>query len=76
MQRRSSAASGYVLYGAATALVYTGGAGVDGFVLDPGIGEILLSHPGIRCPHTGSCYNIKRGNARFAGAASARAARL
>ena len=31
-------------------LVYTSGAGVHGFTLDPGIGEFLLSHPDIRIP--------------------------
>ena len=38
-------AAGYVLYGSSTMLVYTSGAGVHGFTLDPSIGEFLLSHP-------------------------------
>jgi fructose-1,6-bisphosphatase I len=47
-------AAGYVLYGSSTMLVYTSGAGVYGFTLDPGIGEFLLSHPNIRIPQSSS----------------------
>ena len=36
---RRLAAAGYVLYGSATMLVLTTGDGVDGFVLDPSVGE-------------------------------------
>lgn len=43
-------AAGYVVYGSSTMLVYTSGAGVHGFTLDPGIGEFLLSHSNIRMP--------------------------
>ncbi len=46
LQRGSSqVAAGYVLYGSSTMLVYTSGAGVHGFTLDPSIGEFVLSHP-------------------------------
>jgi fructose-1,6-bisphosphatase I len=41
-------AAGYVVYGSSTMLVYTSGAGVHGFTLDPSIGEFLLSHPHMR----------------------------
>jgi fructose-1,6-bisphosphatase I len=43
-------AAGYVVYGSSTMLVYSSGAGVHGFTLDPSIGEFLLSHPNIRMP--------------------------
>lgn len=43
-------AAGYVLYGSSTMLVYTTGAGVHGFTLDPSIGEFLLSHPNMQMP--------------------------
>ena len=43
-------AAGYVVYGSSTMLVYTTGAGVHGFTLDPSIGEFLLSHEDIRIP--------------------------
>ncbi len=35
-------AAGYALYGSATMLVLTTGDGVDGFILDPAVGEWLL----------------------------------
>ena len=47
---REQVAAGYVLYGSSTMMVYTSGAGVSGFTLDPSIGEFLLSHPNIRIP--------------------------
>ncbi len=47
---RALAASGYILYGSSTMLVYTSGAGVHGFTLDPSIGEFLLSHRNLRLP--------------------------
>jgi fructose-1,6-bisphosphatase I len=47
---RTQVAAGYIVYGASTMMVYTSGAGVYGFTLDPSIGEFLLSHPGIRIP--------------------------
>ncbi len=55
-------AAGYVIYGSSTMLVYTTGQGVDGFTLDPGIGEFCLSHPRIRTPDTGKIYSINEGN--------------
>lgn len=47
---RRQLAAGYVVYGSSTMLVYTTGAGVHGFTLDPSIGEFLLSHSDIRIP--------------------------
>ena len=43
-------AAGYIVYGSSTMMVYTTGAGVHGFTLDPSIGEFLLSHPGMTFP--------------------------
>lgn len=55
-------AAGYVLYGSSTMLVYTTGNGqVDGFTLDPSIGEFLLSHPNIRIPEKGKIYSCNEG---------------
>jgi len=52
-------AAGYVVYGSSTMLVYTSGAGVYGFTLDPGIGEFLLSHPNICIPAgAGRTYSV------------------
>lgn len=55
-------AAGYVVYGSSTILVYTTGAGVHGFTLDPSVGEFLLSHPNIRIPQKGKTYSANEGN--------------
>jgi fructose-1,6-bisphosphatase I len=54
-------AAGYVLYGTSTILVYTTGRGVNGFTLDPSIGEFCLSHRNMRIPETGSTYSVNQG---------------
>jgi fructose-1,6-bisphosphatase I len=51
-------ASGYVVYGSSTMLVYTTGRGVNGFTLDPSVGEFFLSHPNIRIPEVGGIYSV------------------
>lgn len=55
-------AAGYIIYGSSTMLVYTTGKGVNGFTLDPSIGEFCLSHPEMRIPERGSIYSINEGN--------------
>ncbi|MDX2359420.1 MAG: class 1 fructose-bisphosphatase [Crocinitomicaceae bacterium] len=55
-------AAGYVLYGSSTMLVYTTGKGVNGFTLDPSIGEFCLSHPSMQMPETGRMYAMNEGN--------------
>ncbi len=55
--------AGYVVYGTSTMLVYSTGAGVNGFTLDPSIGEFCLSHPDIMTPKDGKVYSINEGNA-------------
>ncbi len=55
-------AAGYVVYGSSCMLVYTTGKGVNGFTLDPSIGEFCLSHPHIKIPEQGSIYSINEGN--------------
>lgn len=54
-------AAGYVIYGSSTMLVYTTGKGVNGFTLDPSIGEFCLSHPNIQTPEKSSTYSINQG---------------
>ncbi len=51
-------ASGYVLYGSSTMLVYTTGSGVNGFTLDPAVGEFFLSHPAMKFPKIGKIYSV------------------
>lgn len=55
-------AAGYVIYGSSTMLVYTTGNGVNGFTLDPSIGEFCLSHSCMRTPDDGRIYSINEGN--------------
>jgi len=42
-------------------MVFTTGDGVNGFTLDPSVGEFLLSHPNIRIPEQGSIYSVNEG---------------
>jgi fructose-1,6-bisphosphatase I len=55
-------AAGYVMYGPATALVYTAGHGTHGFTMDHSTGEFFLTHPNIRVPKKGKVYGINEGN--------------
>jgi fructose-1,6-bisphosphatase I len=55
-------AAGYITYGSSTMLVYTTGKGVNGFTLDPSIGEFCLSHPDMMSPNEGKIYSINEGN--------------
>lgn len=55
-------AAGYVIYGSSTMLVYSSGRGVNGFTLDPSIGEFCLSHASIRIPSSGKIYSINEGH--------------
>ncbi len=63
MQRGTEqVAAGYVIYGSSAMLVYTTGKGVNGFTLDPSIGEFCLSHPDMKIPQKGTIYSINEGN--------------
>ncbi len=55
-------AAGYVVYGSSTMLVYTTGGSVNGFTLDPSVGEFFLSHPDIRIPEVGRIYSVNESN--------------
>jgi fructose-1,6-bisphosphatase I len=55
-------AAGYIVYGSSTMLVYATRRGVNGFTLDPSIGEFCLSHPDIHCPDSGKIYSVNHGN--------------
>ena len=51
-------AAGYFIYGSSTMMVYSTGRGVDGFTLDPSVGEFLLSNPNIQIPEQGNQYSV------------------
>lgn len=55
-------AAGYIIYGSSTMLVYATRRGVNGFTLDPSIGEFCLSHPDMKCPADGQIYSVNHGN--------------
>lgn len=59
---RNLVAAGYIVYGSSTMLVYTTGRGVNGFTLDPSVGEFILSHPDIMIPERGKIYSANEGN--------------
>lgn len=59
---RKIVAAGYVIYGSSTIYVFATRRGVNGFTLDPSIGEFYLSHPGIKCPAQGQIYSVNHGN--------------
>ncbi len=54
-------AAGYVIYGTSTIMVYTTGNGVNGFTLDPSIGEFCLSHRNIQIPESSQYYSLNQG---------------
>ena len=60
-QGTEQVAAGYVIYGSSTMMVYTTGKGVNGFTLDPSIGEFCLSHPNMQIPKNGKTYSINEG---------------
>lgn len=53
-------AAGYVIYGSSTMLVYTTGKGVNGFTLEPSIGEFCLSHPNIITKENSATYSVNQ----------------
>lgn len=57
-------AAGYALYGPASMLVVTLGAGVHGFTMDPEIGAYTLTHPDMRVPERTREFAINASNQR------------
>ena len=55
-------AAGYVIYGSSTMMVYATRLGVNGFTLEPSVGEFCLSHKDMKCPEDGKIYSINQGN--------------
>eukprot|EP01083_Nonionella_stella_P300574 1026909_1 len=55
--------AGYTMYGDATLLVLTFGDVVNGFTLDPQIGEFILTHRNIRIPKVGNVFSCNEGSA-------------
>jgi len=58
-------AAGYAIYGPSTKMVLTLGNGVNGFTLDPVLGNFVLTHPDIKIPETTQEFAINASNSRF-----------
>lgn len=56
-------AAGYVMYGPGTMFVYTTGAGVHAFTLDPTIGEFVQSYRRVQIPGRGRIYSVNEAHA-------------
>lgn len=54
-------AAGYALYGSATVIVLAINDSVHCFMLDPAIGEFILTEPNIRIKSRGSIYSVNEG---------------
>lgn len=59
-------AAGFTMYGASAQLVITmKGGTVNGFTLDNGLGEFILTHPNMRLPKSRSIYSVNEGNSLY-----------
>ncbi|XP_078531826.1 fructose-1,6-bisphosphatase 1-like [Lissotriton helveticus] len=66
---RDIVAAGYALYGSATMVVLGTECGVNGFMLDPAIGEFILVDRDMRIKKKGNLYSINEGYAKYFDAA-------
>ncbi|XP_005094525.1 fructose-1,6-bisphosphatase 1 [Aplysia californica] len=58
-------AAGYALYGSATMVVLSLGQGVNTFMLDPSIGEFLLTERNLKIKPRGKIYSINEGYEQY-----------
>ena len=58
---RKMVAAGYALYGSATMMVVSINKQVNGFMLDPSIGEFVLTDPNMKIPSRGKIYSLNEG---------------
>ena len=59
-------AAGFTMYGASSQLVLTmKGSTVNGFTLDNGIGEFILTHPSMQMPRARAIYSVNEGNSLY-----------
>lgn len=61
---KNMVAAGYCMYGSSCMLVLSTGYGVNGFTLDPSLGEFILTHPDMKIPKKGKIYSVNEGNAK------------
>ncbi|KAM9516860.1 fructose-1,6-bisphosphatase 1-like [Salvelinus alpinus] len=61
---RHIVAAGYALYGSATMMVLSAGQGVNCFMLDPSIGEFILTDKDVKIKKRGKIYSLNEGYAQ------------
>lgn len=61
---RSLVCAGYALYGSATMIVLALGGNVNGFMLDPSLGEFVLTDPNMKIKPRGKIYSINEGTSK------------
>ncbi|XP_053552696.1 fructose-1,6-bisphosphatase 1-like [Bombina bombina] len=66
---RNIIAAGYALYGSATMMVLATECGVNGFMLDPAIGEFILVDNDMKIKKKGNIYSLNEGYAKYFDAA-------
>ena len=59
---REQTAAAYVVYGSSTVLIAATEGDVNGFTLDSGSGDFILTHPDIRIPDRCEYYSTNEGN--------------
>jgi len=57
--------AGYCVFGTACMMVLSTGNGVNGFTLDPSIGEFILTAPNMTVPKKGKIYSVNEGNTQY-----------
>lgn len=62
---RDLVAAGYALYGSATMIVLSTGNGVNGFMLDPALGEFILVDRDVRIKKKGNIFSLNEGYAMY-----------
>ncbi|XP_051923476.1 fructose-1,6-bisphosphatase isozyme 2 [Hippocampus zosterae] len=62
---RDMVCAGYALYGSATLVALSTGAGLNFFTLDPAIGEFILSQRNVRIKPRGNIYSLNEGYAKY-----------
>ncbi|KAI9896647.1 hypothetical protein N3K66_008819 [Trichothecium roseum] len=59
-------AAGFTMYGASAQLVITmKDSTVNGFTLDNGVGEFILTHPDMKLPRSRAIYSVNEGNSLY-----------
>lgn len=57
--------AGYALYGSATLVALSTGAGLNFFMLDPAIGEFILTDRNVKIKPKGKIYSLNEGYAKY-----------